>query len=1090
MNLQPQQKASNKRTGKRITFFNEQQQGLPVSNKDPQLKEQQFYGTAVRLPVSQASDYSKSDCFTSAASTNMLNTVMYTQDRPEALRLSQQPVPGKWTMSESDATWQAQPAGMWQRNPAGYGVTMVSSYYNHHEPQKRSQDKGVGVSQIDMYGDALQQMMSQKAQLEQHTLARQQAHLNSVLQAQQQQQQQQLQQQFQQQQQHQQQLQQQNQHLSLQSFQMAFGHQGQKPGLSELFHRFPDAPSNAAYASQQKQQTSLPQMQVLENFFPTQQQQQQQAAYGMQQAVPGAQSHVVQQQKMHVINQSQHAPPSEEYMKALAEQNQQTVLPKTQIPLPRRSRRLSKEGLPPMPPSGVNQALKAGEGQANNPYIQHPYDHFMQQHLEAQERYKRGYQQMQRESQMITQEKNYGNHPELEKPIMPQNGRAREPQTVANQNVGVTNEPVVGGTGTGGVIQSTRRRRRISQEANLFTLAQKASELASLQSTKVEVDTSGDKKKNQAEKSNVEFAESPSNKKSRGDGDLRPLVMPVSVPVKMETGREKGDYAKTQRLVAPEQDSSVSMPSVIVTRHRAGQTGALEPSIQANEASPPSEGEAPSRKPKQRPRPEPLFIPPKSGTFIVPVVYSNITPYQSHLRSPVRVPDHPCDRNFELPPYTPPPILSPVREGSGLYFNAIMSSSSHSMPPPITPKSTTRTLLRSTDSVEDMPPLLTAMGEATPVSIEPRINIGPRFQAEIPDLKDRCLAANDKHKADLVWWPWEDSGNSQEKVEELLIAACSSILPGGGTNQELALHYLHESKGNILAALTKLLLKKPRRNRNHPLASYHYSGSDRWSVSEKRLFNKGMAIYKKDFLLVQKLIKTKTVAQCVEFYYTYKKQVKIGRNGMLIFGDVESAADEKYPREDSEVDIKSSHRLLPIIPPTKEGIKEETDDLPIMEKEAEEEIKVQEKLEEEKSLSPPKVTQTLQASETTNDTLVLRKLEPDYKMIEKAAKARGRRPPKKFPPDGVQKPEALSKPQEEGTFPCKKCGRVFLKVKSRSAHMKSHSEQEKKAAAAAQAKAALQARAQYAESNNSRSSSSDSSSSSSESCDSSDDGEI
>lgn len=102
-----------------------------------------------------------------------------------------------------------------------------------------------------------------------------------------------------------------------------------------------------------------------------------------------------------------------------------------------------------------------------------------------------------------------------------------------------------------------------------------------------------------------------------------------------------------------------------------------------------------SRKAKQRPRPEPLFIPPKAGTFIAPPVYSNITPYQSHLRSPVRLADHPSDRNFELPPYTPPPILSPVREGSGLYFNAILSASSNAVPPPITPKSAHRTLLRS-----------------------------------------------------------------------------------------------------------------------------------------------------------------------------------------------------------------------------------------------------------------------------------------------------------------------------------------------------------------------------------------------------------
>lgn len=35
-------------------------------------------------------------------------------------------------------------------------------------------------------------------------------------------------------------------------------------------------------------------------------------------------------------------------------------------------------------------------------------------------------------------------------------------------------------------------------------------------------------------------------------------------------------------------------------------------------------------------------------------------------------------------------------------------------------------------------------------------------------------------------------------VEDLLTAACSSIFPGAGTNQELALHCLHESRGDIL----------------------------------------------------------------------------------------------------------------------------------------------------------------------------------------------------------------------------------------------------------------------------------------------------
>lgn len=40
-------------------------------------------------------------------------------------------------------------------------------------------------------------------------------------------------------------------------------------------------------------------------------------------------------------------------------------------------------------------------------------------------------------------------------------------------------------------------------------------------------------------------------------------------------------------------------------------------------------------------------------------------------------------------------------------------------------------------------------------------------------------------------------------------------------------------------------------------------------------------------------MQSKTVAQCVEFYYTYKRQVKIGRNGILTFGPPESPAEKQ-----------------------------------------------------------------------------------------------------------------------------------------------------------------------------------------------------
>uniref|UniRef100_A0A671KXL9 ELM2 and SANT domain-containing protein 1-like n=1 Tax=Sinocyclocheilus anshuiensis TaxID=1608454 RepID=A0A671KXL9_9TELE len=383
-------------------------------------------------------------------------------------------------------------------------------------------------------------------------------------------------------------------------------------------------------------------------------------------------------------------------------------------------------------------------------------------------------------------------------------------------------------------------------------------------------------------------------------------------------------------------------------------------------------------KSRRRPRPEPLVIP-QPCTFITPSVYSSITPYQSNLRSPVRLLDHASI----IPPYTPPPILSPVREGSGLYFSAVLSSmaaGSQVLPPPSTPRSATRSLLHATSSSEITPPALSVIGEAKPVSLEPRINIGSRYQAEIPELLDGTLALQDQHEATLVWLPPNnskaDSTPSQDtRLDDLMNLVCSSVAYGGGTNPELAMHCLHECRGDVMEALEMMLMKNPIFSKNHDLANYHYAGSDCWTVDEKRCFNKGISTYRRDFFLVQKLVRSKTVAQCVEFYYTYKKQAKVGRKDTYTYGPLEPE-----------------------------------DNIPVV-----------------KAI-----------------TAFRHSPQPSFKTLSPALpKPRSDSTGKKNGASTGNK----SQGEPEGIFPCKKCSRVFYKVKSRSAHMKSHAEQEKKAAA-------------------------------------------
>lgn len=59
-----------------------------------------------------------------------------------------------------------------------------------------------------------------------------------------------------------------------------------------------------------------------------------------------------------------------------------------------------------------------------------------------------------------------------------------------------------------------------------------------------------------------------------------------------------------------------------------------------------------------------------------------------------------------------------------------------------------------------------------------------------------------------------------------------------------------------------------------------------------------------ELLMLDLKVSSKTVAQCVEFYYTYKKQVKIGRNGTLLYGEAEPP--ETKPTTEEEVDNKVS----------------------------------------------------------------------------------------------------------------------------------------------------------------------------------------
>ncbi|XP_057554385.1 transcriptional-regulating factor 1 isoform X7 [Hippopotamus amphibius kiboko] len=480
---------------------------------------------------------------------------------------------------------------------------------------------------------------------------------------------------------------------------------------------------------------------------------------------------------------------------------------------------------------------------------------------------------------------------------------------------------------------------------------------------------------------------------------------------------------------------------------------------------------APEKK-KFRHRPEPLFIPPPPCyTANLAASHAGATLYQSQLRSPRVLGDHLLlDPAHELPPYTPPPMLSPVRQGSGLFSNVLISGHGHGHGPgahpqlPLTPLTPTpRVLLCRSHSIDGSNMTVTpGPGEQT-IDVEPRINIGLRFQAEIPELQDVSALAQDTHKATLVWKPWPELENHdlQQRVENLLNLCCSSALPGGGTNSEFALHSLFEAKGDVMAALEMLLLRKPVRLKCHPLANYHYAGSDKWTSLERKLFNKALATYSKDFIFVQKMVKSKTVAQCVEYYYTWKKIMRLGRKhrtrlSEIIDDCVTSEEDEEVEEEeeDPEEDRKSTREEeseLPKSPEPPTGpVLAPTEGPPLQ------------------ALGQPSGSFICEMPNCGADcrchvTPFLPQVFSSRQALNgharihggtnQVTKARGAVPPGKQKPGSAQSGycSVKSSPSHSTTsgetdpttiFPCKECGKVFFKIKSRNAHMKTHRQQE------------------------------------------------
>ncbi|KAM6986015.1 mesoderm induction early response protein 3a [Aplochiton taeniatus] len=150
------------------------------------------------------------------------------------------------------------------------------------------------------------------------------------------------------------------------------------------------------------------------------------------------------------------------------------------------------------------------------------------------------------------------------------------------------------------------------------------------------------------------------------------------------------------------------------------------------------------------------------------------------------------------------------------------------------------------------------------------IQVGSEYQAEIPALickyeEDEKVYENDDQ---LLWQP---DALSNQKVEDFLRRSATPVvdgkadaLPNGCQVQdnEQALYELMKCNYNTQDALEQF----------HKSDKYSKGEMSPWSEEECRNFEHALLLYEKNFHLIQKhKVKSRTVAECVAFYYMWKK---------------------------------------------------------------------------------------------------------------------------------------------------------------------------------------------------------------------------
>ncbi|CAG9532974.1 unnamed protein product [Cercopithifilaria johnstoni] len=394
------------------------------------------------------------------------------------------------------------------------------------------------------------------------------------------------------------------------------------------------------------------------------------------------------------------------------------------------------------------------------------------------------------------------------------------------------------------------------------------------------------------------------------------------------------------------------------------------------------------------------------------------------------------------------PHLEALRKESDISWN---SSSSSSIPSSAVNLPSPRKLsvslddeaLRKTSSCSDFGEEIYIAPESDAV---PHINCGRDYQVKVKKWADRAISDEERDaipdRDDAIFDCNIIDHLDDSAVEAYELLSYSKAVPRPGRNRELALHLLMENKGNIQEAVLDLMRSDTLDWSQYPIIyNSIYTDTNSWTPEEISFFQD--AIYKgeKDFHQVASDLGNKTVKQCVEFYYMWKKACP---------DDYRKLRNLRRKRQllemQQQLDLMESYNLRSNSRPAESGELlglEEGSDLSAISHDTD-------KMKSEHSVR------------NTNCSAIARK----YSMARF-----GELPHSRIPSSVIMGNDAISRsssqlhrtpikkgaqPAADGFFHCRLCDKYFEKVKSLNAHMKSHAMKARAEAEAAQSQLNLQ----------------------------------